>query len=101
MKNKILKYFPAVFLVLIFLAVWQIFSILGLVSTNILPSPINVINALIENLDIISIHSLQTLLEAIIGLAIATFLGLLVAILLDMSSLFRKAAYPILVTSQT
>jgi ABC-type nitrate/sulfonate/bicarbonate transport system permease component len=44
---------------------------------------------------------MQTLLEAILGLAIAVALGAVVALALDAWPLFRRAVYPLLITSQT
>ncbi|HZT98418.1 MAG TPA: ABC transporter permease, partial [Ktedonobacteraceae bacterium] len=73
----------------------------GQISSRILPAPTAVVQALIDNWDIISVHTLQTLLETVLGMVAAIVLGLFLAVLLDISTWVRRAVYPLLVTSQT
>jgi ABC-type nitrate/sulfonate/bicarbonate transport system permease component len=99
--NKIKEYIPSIILSAIIFFVWQEIVQFGLVSSHILPSPISIFLALIQNIDLIAIHSVQTLKEALIGLFFSAIVGVLVAIMLDSSSLTRKAVYPLLISSQT
>ena len=46
-------------------------------------------------------HSLVTLQEALLGLFLAVLLAVIVAILMDMSSIFRRSIFPHLVVTQT
>ena len=99
--NRIASYGPAFVLVMVLLAIWELYVRSGQISTAILPPPTAIVQALFANWDIIEVHTLQTLLETVVGLAVATILGLALAIMLDVSIWMRQAIYPILVTSQT
>ncbi|TMC89961.1 MAG: ABC transporter permease, partial [Chloroflexi bacterium] len=68
---------------------------------EVLPTPIAIVRALIDHWDVISVHTLQTLLETVLGMAAATVFGLLLAITLEISRWSRRAIYPVLVISQT
>jgi len=94
-------YGPAFVLAVALLAFWELYVRSGQVNPAVLPSPTAIIAALIDNWDVICVHTLQTLLETVLGMAAATLLGLLLAVLLDISSWTRRAIYPLLVTSQT
>src|SRR6266566_2462224 len=94
-------YGPAFVLAVALLAFWELYVRSGHISPAVLPTPTGIIQALIDNWDIISVHTLQTLLETVLGMAAATLLGLLLAITLDVAPWMRRAIYPLLVTSQT
>jgi ABC-type nitrate/sulfonate/bicarbonate transport system permease component len=94
-------YGPAFVLAVALLAFWELYVRSGQISPAVLPTPTGIVQALIDNWDIISVHTLQTLLETVLGMAAATLLGLLLATLLDISLWTRRAIYPLLVTSQT
>ncbi len=94
-------YGPAFVLAVALLAFWELYVRAGKISATVLPPPTAIVQALIDNWDVISGHTLQTLLETVLGLAAATLLGVLLAVLLDMSPAVRRAVYPLLVTSQT
>jgi len=94
-------YGPAFVLAVGLLAFWELYVRSGRISPVVLPTPSGIIQALIDNWDVISVHTLQTLLETVLGMAAATLLGLLLAALLDISLWTRRAIYPLLVTSQT
>lgn len=94
-------YGPAFVLAVSLLACWELFVRSGQISPAVLPTPTGIVQALVDNWDVISGHTLQTLLETVLGLAAATLLGLLLAVMLDVSSWMRRAIYPLLVTSQT
>lgn len=94
-------YGPAFVLGVTLLALWELYVRMGQVSSQVLPSPSAIVQALFENWGIISVHTLQTLLESVLGMAAATVFGLLLAITLEISQWSRRAIYPILVISQT
>ena len=94
-------YGPAFVLAVALLAFWELYVRSGQISPAVLPTPTGIVQALIDNWDVISVHTLQTLLETVLGMAAATLLGLLLAALLDISLWTRRAIYPLLVTSQT
>lgn len=95
------KFFPATSLFISLISLWEFSVQTKLVSFHLLPAPSQIIIALITNWDVIGQHTLQTCIEAVLGLVLSIILGFLVAVLLDMSSTTRKAVYPLLVTSQT
>lgn len=102
MKFKtLLNYLPALIVLLSVLAVWEIGVRLTRVSDNILPAPSLIITFSAPYWQILLSHAFQTMLEAMLGLLAAIFLGVITAILLDASALVRKAIYPLLVSSQT
>jgi NitT/TauT family transport system permease protein len=99
--RRLAGYGPAIVLILALLAFWELYVRAGQISAQVLPSPIAIVQALMNNWSVIYDNTLQTLLETVLGMAIATLLGLLLAIMLDSSSWMRRAIYPLLVTSQT
>ena len=99
--RRIANYGPAFVLALALLALWEISVRAGSVSSTLLPAPTAIIQSLSENWDIIMTNTLPTLVETVVGLAIATALGLFLAVAVDFSVWVRKAVYPLLVISQT
>jgi ABC-type nitrate/sulfonate/bicarbonate transport system permease component len=99
--RRVASYGPAFVLTIALLAFWELYVRAGQISPRILPAPTAVVQALIDNWDIISVHTLQTLLETVLGMVAAILLGLFLAVLLDVSTWVRRAVYPLLVTSQT
>ncbi len=99
--RRLAGYGPAIVLTLALLALWELYVRAGHVSVQVLPSPIAIVQALMNNWSIIYDNTLQTLLETVLGLTLAALLGLLLAITLDISNWMRRAVYPLLITSQT
>jgi ABC-type nitrate/sulfonate/bicarbonate transport system permease component len=99
--RRLADFGPAFVLTLTLLAFWELYVRAGQISTQVLPSPTAIIQALFDDWNVIYDNTLQTLLETVLGMGIATLLGILLAIMLDISSWLRRAIYPLLVTSQT
>lgn len=99
--HRLADFGPAFVLTLTLLAFWELYVRAGQISTQVLPAPTAIIQALVDNWNVIYDNTLQTLLETVLGMGIATLLGLLLAVMLDISSWLRRAIYPLLVTSQT
>lgn len=99
--RKLAGYGPAIILLITLLALWQVYVQVSQVSPLFLPSPTAIIAALVQNWPIIYDNTVQTLLETVLGILLATAFGLAMAILLDVSSWMRRTIYPLLVTSQT
>ena len=99
--RRLAGYGPAIVLTLALLALWELYVRAGQVSAQVLPSPIAIVQILMNNWSIIYDNTLQTLLETVLGLTLAALLGLLLAITLDISNWMRRAVYPLLITSQT
>ena len=83
------------------LIVWQMISSLGIVDSFLLPSPIQVVKAFVEEFPALMEHSVITLAEAFIGLALGIALGFVMAVLMDHFESLYKAFYPLIVLTQT
>ncbi len=83
------------------LLIWEGYVRVFHISLFILPSPSMIMQSLFENADILWMHSLVTLEEALVGLLIAAVLAVLIAILMDLSEVFRASVFPHLIVSQT
>jgi len=92
---------PPLLLVLFLILVWQLVADQGGLSAFILPSPSGVAQAAWETRDLLLPAIGTTMIETMIGLAIATLLGIGIAAAIDFSATIRRAVYPILVASQT
>ena len=87
--------------IVLILVVWQIISSLGIVDSFMLPSPIQVVRAFVEEFPVLMEHSVITLAEAFIGLILGIALGFVMAVLMDQFEPLYKAFYPLIVLTQT
>jgi ABC-type nitrate/sulfonate/bicarbonate transport system permease component len=92
---------PSVGLLLALAAIWEAYARLGPTPQWILPSPSEIVRAGFESAPLMWPHIWQSLLETWAGLALAIVGGVLLAVVLDLSALLRRALYPLLVVSQT
>lgn len=100
-SKKYLSYFlPGLFL-LFFIVVWELATRELNIQKWILPKPTEIFTSFWEAREILWQHTLQTLLETAIGFGLAIVAGVLWAVVMDFSVLFRKTFYPLLVISQT
>lgn len=83
------------------LAVWQGACSLGLVPNFMLPSPVQVVSALVADFPLLLSHMWTTLSEATLGLAIGVAVGFVFAVLMDKFETFYLAFDPLLTVSQT
>ena len=97
MKTKL----PAVVAVTALLLVWQLVCWVGLVPAFMLPSPVQVVQAFWAERYVLLEHSVITLQEAFLGLAIGVVLGCVFAMLMDRFQVLRRAFYPVLLLTQT
>ena len=92
---------PPAVAVVVFLLIWQGYTVASGLPRILLPSPVGVGTVLIADIPILLHHSKVTLIETFAGFAAALVVGLLFALLIDRSVLLRRAIYPLLVASQT
>ena len=92
---------PALCAVALLLILWQGLCMTGWVPAYMLPSPLDVVNALVKERALLWEHSVITLKEAAIGLVVGVAIGVGFAALMDSFELLYKAVYPILVMTQT
>lgn len=73
----------------------------GLVPAYMLPSPVDVLKAFVNDMPILLHHASITLQEAIYGLIIGIIMAFVIATLMDRFPFIYKAVYPLLVITQT
>ena len=84
-----------------FLAIWEAVVALGVVPNFLLPTPSQVVTALVKDAPLLATHAVTTLAEALVGLAIGVALGFVFAVLMDRFETFYLAFEPLMTISQT
>ena len=100
MKKYHRNLIPALFL-LSLLAVWEGAVRILKIPLYVLPSPVQVIQTLLSELDTLSGHAGVTVAEAVCGMVISLILALILGILMDCFPVIRQGLYPLLVVTQT
>ncbi len=83
------------------LVIWQAVCMAGLAPNFMLPSPVEVVQALAKDFSLLMGHMGTTLAEAAIGLVIGVAVGFVFAVLMDKFETFYLAFDPLLTVSQT
>lgn len=81
--------------------IWQVVCSLEVVPAYMLPSPVQVIKAFINEFNILMGHLAISLSEAFLGLTIGIVVAFILAIGMDHYDPLRKVLYPLLIISQT
>ena len=100
-KNSAKEIWIPITAILIFILIWQLICVFGLVPGFMLPSPLDVGKAFVTDFPLLMHHAGITLLEAFFGLTIGVMLGFCCAALMDTFPVVKSALYPILVLTQT
>ncbi|HLI12053.1 MAG TPA: ABC transporter permease [Alphaproteobacteria bacterium] len=79
---------------------WQLAVDIGHVPSVILPSPLEVLRTIGEERRILLKHAIPTTSESALGFAIASLLGIVLAIMITYSQILKEALYPNLVFFQ-
>lgn len=95
------KYITSVAFFLLFVFIWQTAVNFLKIEKWILPSPLQILNSLLESKELFVYHLLPTLFEAFLGLFISVILAIIVALFMKLSRLFYNIIYPFLILSQT
>jgi NitT/TauT family transport system permease protein/putative hydroxymethylpyrimidine transport system permease protein len=82
------------------IAVWQVVASLPGVDKLILSSPGETAQALVHNRSLLLDNAGTTLVEVLLGLAVAVLLGVASALAMHVVRPLREAAYPLLIASQ-
>lgn len=99
---KFLKtYFLSFIAIATFLMLWEVSVMIVSLPKWLLPAPHQIFEALWVKRELLFMHSMQTIFETIIGLTIATIVGVAFAVAMEWSAFFRKLFKPFLVISQT
>ena len=94
-KKKILVLFTQIFILIAFLAIWEILANKGIVDSFMMSQPSRIWNTLINlgSQDLIK-HIWVTVYETIVGFSIGTILGIGIAILLWWSNFLSQVLDP-------
>jgi len=93
--------------VLLFLAAWQIAAETGFLADSLgldpllVPAPSEIATALFQDRAILAENGLVTLTEVVAGFGLALVIGVGAAVALHLNEPLRRAAYPVVVASQT
>ena len=94
------KVYPLLAIGIILIA-WELLSVFEIVPNFMLPSPVQMIQAFIEDFATLMMHSATTLIEAVLGLVIGVSIGFAAACIMDRYDGAYKALYPLIVITQT
>lgn len=83
------------------LLIWQGLCTFQIVPSFMLPSPVRVGQAFVEDFSLLMMHTKVTLAEAFVGLFFGVVVGFIMAVLMDWNETIYKACYPILIITQT
>ena len=82
LQNTTNKLWPAA-AILVLLALWQTASGTGMVSKFLLPSPVDVVKAFVNDFSLLMTNARVTIIESFIGLLMGVVIGFFMAVLMD------------------
>lgn len=85
----------------VIIVIWQVAASADLVPGYMLPSPVEVVQALISEFPLLMEHTKVTLAEAFLGLFCGVVLGFVMAVIMDRFDRLYQALYPLIVVTQT
>lgn len=92
--------YPAIGLIVI-IAVWQAYVQLSGISRIVLPSPADIVDVSVRRYDLLLRETWPTVIETVLGFALALVIGIPLAVAVANSRLLNLALYPILVATQS
>lgn len=95
------SYAPPLLVILALLLLWDLSVRVLALPGWLLPPPLQVGRTFLSSLGILRTHVTVTLLETVLGFAVALVVGFGLALAIDASALLRRMIYPLLVASQT
>lgn len=95
------KYLPSLGVFLLLLLLWETVVRWLDIKEYILPAPSAIGQALIDSANLLWKHSLQTVNEAFLGFILAIVGGVVLAMLMGIFLVIKRALYPLVVISQT
>lgn len=100
MIKAVSRYSLSILLGLGALAVWQLVTFFFSIQRWLLPSPWDVLRALVSSRSLIIRHTWVTVEEALVGFAIAVLVGFAIAVVIVNWRLAERALYPYVIASQ-
>ena len=107
MRAALARWAPPLLLLAVLLGAWQIAASSGAIASALdledylVPSPSEIATSLWENRSLLAENAWVTLQEILLGLGCAVVAGLAFAIAMHLSATLRRAAYPLVIASQT
>lgn len=95
--NKI----PAIVALVGFVILWQLLCMSGIVPSYMLPSPVQVVEALCRNIDHVAENAAFTLQETAYGLSLGVILSFITATVMDRFTIIDRAFSPLIIITQT
>ncbi|MEG2789444.1 MAG: ABC transporter permease [Romboutsia sp.] len=95
------RYFYPIITCLVIVIFWQVIVEIKDIPQYILPTPIDIVGVFISDFKNLYSNTLVTLYEAIVGFSLALIIAIIIGILMDFLSIFKKCFYPIFLVSQT
>ncbi len=99
-NERILRVAVPIGMLVILVGAWQLFTVLAAVPSYLLPSPVLVAEALVENWPSLSVSLVVTLKITFMALALAVGGGVFLAVLMAQSRWIELAIYPYMVVLQ-
>ena len=100
-KTNLTAHIPSILTICMILLIWQAVAVLQIVPDFMLPSPVSVGKALVNDFPLLMQHARYTVLEAMLGLTVGILIGFLCAVFMDHFDIVYKALYPIIIITQT
>jgi NitT/TauT family transport system permease protein len=82
---------------ILFIVLWQVFCVAFRIDSFILPTPIEVVQSLMQYRQPIMIHALQTLFTTLVGFAMAIVFGLLLGLAIGVERAVYDGIYPMMI----
>lgn len=101
LRGGIVRSVPSLLVLTGALALWQVLTVVRQVPTYLLPGPVDIWRAGVDEHDLLLANAVPTLEIAVFGFALAAVLALVVAIAIRFSPLLEAGVYPIVIVSQT
>jgi ABC-type nitrate/sulfonate/bicarbonate transport system permease component len=92
---------PRFLFLFLLLVLWQMVSGLGLVPPYMLPSPLRIVRAIINDFPLLMRHTGVTILETAVGLFLSLAASFALALVMDNTAFLRRQIMPILLFTQT
>lgn len=100
-SQSIIDKLSPVIALIVTVTIWAMVCGFEAVPSYMLPSPLSVVTAFIDDFPTLMRHAATTLTEVFVGLPIGIILSFIIASLMDRFKPFYNALYPLLIISQT
>ena len=100
-RRSVPNFLAPVVLFVTLILLWQVLCDTEVIPSYMLPSPTDVLAALITDASLLASHAKTTIVEALLGLFIGVGFGFLVASLMERFEIVDKALGPLITVSQT